>query len=102
MTYSGVVSNGGCFPSLGNSSYRLVGGVFDPTKFVLNSHGGLSPWIGWARWATLSKMQLHCMESRGYHGVEVGEESICSAQGTLGLSDSRSWKPQVRMLSLGF
>ena len=37
VTYSAVASNGGFFPSLGNSSHRLAGGVFDTTRFVQQS-----------------------------------------------------------------
>ena len=49
-------------------------------------------------WATVSTMQMHYRESRGYRGAEVEEESICSAFVALDPSDSRSWKPQVRIL----
>lgn len=103
VTHRAVVSNGGFFPSLGNSSHRSAGGVFDTTRFVLNSHGGLSPWIRGAGWANVSTMQMHYTESRGYPGMEAEEESTGSTPVALDLSYPRSWKTQGQdVVSLGF
>ena len=66
---------------LGDSSPRLGGGVFEPTRFVLE----LS-WQSFSMGTGGSPCNVNAYnESRGYRGAEVREESTCFATVALDL-----------------
>ena len=82
---------------LGDFSYRLGGGPFDPTNFIPKSHGikvSFYPPGGAA-----PVMQMNYNESQGCPEVEV-EENACSAPVVLGLSAQISEKPQGQGVEL--
>ena len=86
MTYSGVVSNGGCFWSFQKLLSQVERGSFDPIRFVWEQ--SWQPFLMGS--GGYKAIQMHYNESRGYPGAEVEEESTCSAPVALDLLGPRS------------
>ena len=82
MTYSGVVSNGGCFQSFGGLLSQVGRGSFWPCKVCRE--------LSWQPFSMGKGGCTHnanvCIESRSYLGAEVEEESTCFAPVALDLS----------------
>lgn len=74
MTYSGVVSDGGCVQSFGEFLPQVVRMSFDPARIVPEPTGSLSLWWGGA----MPALQMNYKEFRGFPGAEVEEEGTCS------------------------
>lgn len=90
VTYSGVVSNGGCFQSFGKF-FLHVERSFNPKGFVWDWSWHHFPQGS----GSYKAMQMHYNESLGYPKAEVEDESTYSVPVALDLlgPSSRCWVP---------